>query len=376
MPVKRTLDLPVLALLLLGLPLLGAAVAGFPLGPFFEFPPVSRYRTPAPFAWPAFIGLALFELLLFLPVAALLRGHISALKFPISNFKSTVSRFVFPRPLPPWGWIALLWTATWWAIAWTRLPLVAPVQPHTFTPLWLGFIAVVNAWTFARTGRCMLTHEPRRLLALFAASAGFWWFFEYLNRFVQNWYYEGIADFSALEYALFATPAFATVLPAVLGTADLLESFTPPHALTRCPVRLPPATRGGAWALLLIACTGLTGIGIWPDYFYPLLWLAPLFLFTAFRRLRDEPSLFASAGGGDWRRIALLMTAALVCGFFWEMWNFWSHARWVYQVPFVGRFHLFEMPALGFAGYLPFGLECAVIADALTRHRLNRSHHA
>jgi hypothetical protein len=31
-------------------------------------------------------------------------------------------------------------------------------------------------------------------------------------------------------------------------------------------------------------------------------------------------------------------------------------------------FHLFEMPILGYAGYLPFGLECAVIIDFVMEH--------
>jgi hypothetical protein len=42
----------------------------------------------------------------------------------------------------------------------------------------------------------------------------------------------------------------------------------------------------------------------------------------------------------------------------WEMWNFFSAAKWVYHVPFVNGFYLFEMPLLGFAGYVPFGVLC------------------
>jgi hypothetical protein len=48
---------------------------------------------------------------------------------------------------------------------------------------------------------------------------------------------------------------------------------------------------------------------------------------------------------------------------FWEMWNSLSCPKWVYTVPFVSRFKLFEMPILGYAGYLPFGLECALVVD-------------
>ena len=42
-----------------------------------------------------------------------------------------------------------------------------------------------------------------------------------------------------------------------------------------------------------------------------------------------------------------------------------SLAKWKYNVPFVHRVQLFEMPILGYAGYLPFGLECAIIADMI-----------
>jgi len=45
------------------------------------------------------------------------------------------------------------------------------------------------------------------------------------------------------------------------------------------------------------------------------------------------------------------------------MWNYFSLAKWMYDVPWVGRAKLFEMPVLGFAGYLPFGWECAALGD-------------
>jgi hypothetical protein len=57
--------------------------------------------------------------------------------------------------------------------------------------------------------------------------------------------------------------------------------------------------------------------------------------------------------------------AALVCGGLWEMWNYFSLAQWKYSIPFVQRFEVFEMPALGYAGYLPFGLECAAAENLL-----------
>ena len=52
-----------------------------------------------------------------------------------------------------------------------------------------------------------------------------------------------------------------------------------------------------------------------------------------------------------------LAFAALICGFFWEFWNYWAVPKWTYTVPYVGFFKIFEMPLLGYLGYLPFGLE-------------------
>lgn len=37
-------------------------------------------------------------------------------------------------------------------------------------------------------------------------------------------------------------------------------------------------------------------------------------------------------------------------------------AKWIYSVPLVNDFQIFEMPVAGFSGYLPFGIECLVIA--------------
>ena len=126
---------------------------------------------------------------------------------------------------PWWGWIAVGWTLLAWSLAWSRLEWMDSIQGLTFTPLWLGFIVTVNALTFRRIGHCMMLHRPRYFLSLFPLSALFWWSFEYLNRFVQNWYYLGGQELTAWEYLWQATLSFSTVLPAVLGTAEWLSTY-------------------------------------------------------------------------------------------------------------------------------------------------------
>jgi len=64
---------------------------------------------------------------------------------------------------------------------------------------------------------------------------------------------------------------------------------------------------------------------------------------------------------GDYRLLIALSLAGPVCGFFWEMWNFFSLVRWEYQVPFVHFAKIFAMPFLGYFGYVPFGWECLLI---------------
>ena len=112
--------------------------------------------------------------------------------------------------MPAWGWAGLALLGASWLLAWNRFEWLAPVQRHTFTPIWLGYIVLVNALTWRRTARCMLWDRPRRLLLLFPVSAGFWWLFEYLNRFVQNWFYVGVAGLEPWQYFWQATLPFST----------------------------------------------------------------------------------------------------------------------------------------------------------------------
>lgn len=161
---------------------------------------------------------------------------------------------------------------------------------------------------------------------------------------------------------LYATLSFSTVLPAVLGTRDLLLESRWIETGFRSYCRLTfPHPRLAAGGILLVASAGLTAIGIWPNLLFSLLWVSPLLIIVSLQVMLGEEHLLAPIGRGDWRMAIACAGSALVCGFFWEMWNYYSLARWVYTVPFVDRFHIFEMPILGYAGYLPFGLQCAVI---------------
>lgn len=342
--------------LLIGLPLLGVGVAGRSLEPYLDYPPRPQSAAHAPFSWPVFTLLALATLLALVPVLArLVRGSRCRLGRP----HTADHRPPFPR----WGWAAVAWTLGAWFLAWSRMSWMASLQAWTFTPLWLGYIAVMNAWTIARGGRSVLIEQPARFAALFPVSAVFWWLFEYLNRFVSNWEYRGVGEVSALEYVLQASLPFSTVLPAVVSTAQWLVTVPRlscgldggPALSLRHPLRWTGLS-------LLLAGMGLMGLGLWPDYLFPLVWIAPLILLVGLQVVTGQKTIVASLRWGDWRALWLAALAGLVCGLFWELWNWGSLAHWTYTIPYVDRFHLFAMPLLGYAGYLPFGLECLAVA--------------
>ena len=347
----------ILAGMLLGLPLVGVILKGLSLARYMEFPPQTRYATHAPFSWPVFTAYVLLILVAVVPlVIRAIRGSGRA-----------GARVLTVYPFPWWGWIGVAAGLIFWLLAWTRFPWFEAFQPHTFTPLWLSYIVVINAMTYRSRGTCMMVDRPRFFLALFPFSALFWWFFEYLNRFVQNWQYVG-THFTPGAYFWFASLSFSTVLPSVLGTREWMVGSCWIQRGFKDFVRIRISCPGAvAAAVLMVSGAGLAGIGLWPDLLFPLLWVSPLLIIVSLQIIWQESGMLDHMAKGDWRDFTASAFAALICGGFWEMWNYYSLARWEYAVPFVHKYLVFEMPVLGFAGYLPFGLECAVIGGIIER---------
>ena len=119
--------------------------------------------------------------------------------------------------------------------------------------------------------------------------------------------------------------------------------------------------RGVAAGVLCVSALGLAGIGVWPDYLFPLLWLSPGLILVSLHALEGERHVLSDIAVGDWRPAVSAALASVLCGFVWELWNFHSLFKWIYALPYVHRFLVFEMPLLGFAGYIPFGIECAAL---------------
>lgn len=345
---KRMIMLAALAGLVLPLWIVGEWRG---LGPLLrEFPPLTQYVEHASFSAPLF-----FVFMLLAVGAALVLARPGWFGFRRS---SRPDRPVFSR-MPVWGWGGLVLSAVFWILAWGQFEwLPALIREHTFFPLWLGYILTMDGLRYRRTGNSLLSRRPGLFIAMFPASAVAWWYFEFVNRFVQNWWYAGIEEYSALHYSAMASVSFSTVFPAIFTTREWLSSFPWFKAAYSNGPRWRSARRPEltGWLAAGVALLALTAWFPVPLFF--LTWLAPLLIVAPALALAGVPSPFTDLKRGDYHMLFTLAIAALICGLFWEMWNFYSMPKWHYTIPYVQALHVFEMPLPGFAGYLPFGPIC------------------
>lgn len=332
-------------------PLLGLALVGDTVAPYLYFPPLTEATIHAPFSWGVFAALSLLA-------AAVVLGIVSVVRISTRPARPPSGTF------PWWGAFGFGLIACGWTFAWSEGLVPPEWRRHTFAIIWLGYILAMNGLVRRRTGESLLTHHTRWFLVLFPISAAFWWLFEHLNQFIDNWYYRDVHASSRWSYFLQATLPFSTVLPAVASTWAWLRSYP------RLELVGFPALRGHpglAWTALVTGTLILAGIGLWPEILYPLLWVAPLLIFCALQHLLLGETLLTPLSHGDWCPLLQPALSGLMCGVLWELWNYGSATKWHYSIPYVQRFHLFEMPLLGYGGYLPFGVLCALVMDLAAR---------
>jgi hypothetical protein len=226
---------------------------------------------------------------------------------------------------------------------------------------WYPAIAFLDGLLFRLRGQSWLLTQPRRFFRMFFWSVTAWLCFEAFNLVLKNWGYVAVEPVLWVRWGGYAL-AFATVLPGVLLTAQVLDALGAWKNLKArpfCPGAWQPASLLVGVALLILPL-------IFPRYAFPLIWGAMFFLLDPFCWLLGGPSLILRFIQGERREHICLLAAGLICGLWWEAWNYFAIAKWVYTLPVLGFWKVFEMPALGFLGFPPFALECAVMYNFLT----------
>lgn len=262
------------------------------------------------------------------------------------------------RPFPAYGWmgLALLVIAEW-----LMFRDVEPVATF-FTPIaWTAYALIADAAIFAIRGHSLVRNAPAQFAKLALLSIPLWLIFEAYNLRLANWRYVGGIPLSLPVTWLAYAWAFATIWPGIFLTAGLIESFGWWDAPFR-RVNFPRTAQNLmmiAGAILVIVPVILPrSVGA---FLFGAVWVGFVFLLDPINFRLGLPSFEADFKAGRPGRFFSFLLSGWVCGWLWEFWNFWAAAKWNYIFPIMQKNKLFEMPALGYLGFLPFALECFVM---------------
>src|ERR1700675_2283661 len=257
------------------------------------------------------------------------------------------------RPFPAHGWIGIAALA---AAEWLLFRRFEPVATYFIPIAWTAYILIADAAALALTNRSRLHDAPITVARMALLSIPLWLIFEAYNLRLQNWTYVGVPR-EWLLAPLGDGWSFATITPAIFETADLVQALLP--ALPGEPWKIPrPAENaciacGAACLILPLAAPQRIAA-----YLFALGWLGFLLLLDPLNRRLSLPSLLGDLSDGFRRRFYGFLGAGWICGWLWEFWNNWAAGKWHYTFPMFQNAKIFEKPAPGYLGFLPFALEC------------------
>ena len=261
-------------------------------------------------------------------------------------------------PFPAHGWLGLV------SLICAEYLMFQGIEPAAtyFSPVaWTSYILIADAAVLAISGHSRLREESRGMLKMALLSIPLWLIFEAYNLRLANWKYIGLPQ-GHIERWIGYGWAFATITPGIFITAALIESLGWFKQESR-PLHI---SRTMNTALIVLGAAMLIVPLLVPkhaaSYLFGLVWLGFLFLLEPVNCRLHLPSLVGDLARGYRGRLYSFLVAGWVCGWLWEFWNYWARAGWIYTFPsFVAsgqQWKLFQMPALGYAAFPVYALEC------------------
>jgi hypothetical protein len=236
---------------------------------------------------------------------------------------------------------------------------VEPVATY-FTPIaWTAYIFIVDAAVLALTGRSRAHDAPWTLARMAALSIPLWLIFEAYNLRLKNWEYTGLPLPWAEAYFGYGW-SFATITPAIFETSDLVQALLPPvpaeqWQISRTAENMLMAIGAMCLIVPLVLPRGIAA------YMFGLVWIGFLLLLDPLNHRLSLPAFLGDLAEGFRRRLYGFLGAGWICAWLWEFWNYWAAAKWRYTFPMFQSWKIFEMPAPGYLGFIPFALECFVM---------------
>jgi hypothetical protein len=244
---------------------------------------------------------------------------------------------------------------------------IEPVTTWFYCFAWWSYILLADNLLLKLRGRSLLHDNLREFWGMLPLSIFIWLLFEAYNFVIRNWSYDQVPPQIWLRWPGYIL-AFATVLPGIFITSDLVELLFhrfPQRAASEYVTLSSDPSRDSSVIFILLGLVLTVAPVVWPRYCFAAVWIGPIFLLDPLLEKFGIESLALGLFSGNRRRIWSLLLGGFLCGLMWEFWNFWAGSKWIYSVPFVGQWKIFEMPALGFLGFPPFALECWILYHLL-----------
>jgi hypothetical protein len=293
---------------------------------------------------------------------------VGILAFALMLLFFAVKYFRAPRrhalPARGWGGMGVIFLAEFYLVlhgqGWVRWS-----EPAIFfTPIaWTGYLLLVDGMVWTVLGESIISSSPRRFWLLVSWSVPLWLIFEAYNLRLENWAYVGLPAspwLSGLGYAW----SFATIWPAIFETADLVR------ALGIFQRRKAPAVVLSRFSRVSLGLSGLLLVAVpvlipayFGQYMFGAVWVGFILLLDPVLHHWQAPSFLLELERGETSILWEFLVAGAVCGIFWEFWNYWAAAKWLYIFPIGQDSKIFEMPILGYLGFPAFALECRVMYE-------------
>jgi len=275
--------------------------------------------------------------------------------------------------LPFWFWIGLLVTSGTTVLLWGKFSEPRWLVQWALLPLWWGFVLVIDGLVYKRSGgRSLVNNEPTQLILMAVTSISGWFLFDYFNFFINlNWYYPAADSMKHDSFLLYAFFGSASFIPMAFEWYYLFRTFRFFKGL----YRRGPVVKFPRWlrlSLIIVSFVLLCFTPYYPDHLFWVVWLVPVIILSiVIDYLRIWTPFDSIKTAGNWTALLVIAPAFLVQGLILECWNYFSAyhlpdgsiqtyntAYWRYTIPWITKVKIFEMPILGYLGYVPFSVFC------------------
>lgn len=227
--------------------------------------------------------------------------------------------------------------------------VIPALVDFSYPLIWWGLLPLLDAINWRRNHESLWRTGPGHFVGVtLPLSVLYWLLFEALNLLAPQWHYRGGIE-SIPGQCVFGFISFATVIPIVVECFWLVGGCLCVSTQLRSNIVRAKA------ALVVLGLAALAVPAVRKEFYIAgLMWIGPGLLLVSFVRwpVCSAPGRNAIAG----------FFGTLLAGFLWEFSNYWARTQWQYSI-LPNQAHLFEMPLVGYLGFVPFGVSTLIVYE-------------